>query len=62
MITGDNALTASSIAFECSIFQSDIPAYICHFESELGCYTMEKFHEHQLENFEEDQIIKFNTI
>lgn len=49
MITGDNALTASSIGFECHIFDVAKKAYICHWEGDH--YLLEKFHEHQLEQF-----------
>ena len=60
MITGDNALTASSIGFECHIFDETKKAYICHWEGDH--YMLEKFHEHQLEQFEEDEVRKFATV
>lgn len=34
MITGDNPLTASSIAYECGMFDTNRKAYICHWEGD----------------------------
>ena len=43
MITGDNALTACSIAYKCGISDNEKVTYIITFERDKYCYKLEKF-------------------
>lgn len=43
MITGDNSLTACSIAYKCGISDEDKMTYICTYDSDKFKYKLEKF-------------------